>query len=89
MRANGASAVILRAGEPLLRIAGDEALGLDLFKGSSNPARGWYSERFGSIGPASQLVFRPFDKQARSFEIAIEIVPSLGVLSPPTAAKLA
>ena len=75
VRANGVSAVILSAGEPLLRIAGNEALGLDLFKGCSNPARGWYSQRFGSIAPASQLVFRPFDRTARSFEIALDILP--------------
>ena len=75
VRVDGASAVILRAGEPLLRIAGNEALGLDLLRGCSNPARGWYSDRFGALGPAPQLVFHPFDRKARSFEIALDILP--------------
>ena len=62
-------------GEPLLRIAGNEELRLDLLKGCSNPARGWYSDRFGALDPAPQLVFRPFDRSARSFEIALDILP--------------
>ncbi len=76
VRVDGANAVILRAGDPLLRISGGGALGLDLLKGCSNPARGWYSDRFGAIRPAPQLVFHPFDRDARSFEIALDILPA-------------
>jgi hypothetical protein len=75
VRIDGASAVILRAGEPLLRITGRGALGLELFKGCGSPARGWYSERFGTIRPAPQLVFHPSDGRARQFEIELEVIP--------------
>jgi hypothetical protein len=75
VRIDGASAVILRSGEPLLRITGRGALGLELFKGCGNPARGWYSDRFGTIRPAPQLVFHPSDGRARHFEIELEIIP--------------
>lgn len=75
VRIDGASALILRAGEPLLRITGRGALGLELFKGCASPARGWYSGRFGTIRPAPQLVFHPFDRSARHFEIEIEVMP--------------
>ncbi len=77
VRIDGAKAMILRSGEPLLRITGAGALGLELFKGCASPARGWYSDRFGTIRPASQLVFHPFDRCARHFEIEIEIMPPL------------
>jgi uncharacterized heparinase superfamily protein len=75
VRIDGASAVILRSGEPLLRITGRGALGLELFKGCGNPVRGWYSDRFGTIRPAPQLVFHPSDGRARHFEIELEIIP--------------
>jgi heparinase II/III-like protein len=77
VRIDGARALILRAGEPLLRIIGRETLGLELFKGCGSPARGWYSDRFGAIKPAPQLVFHPFDRSARQFEIEIEVMPAL------------
>ncbi len=74
VRCDGASAIVLRRGEPLLRILGG-GLGLELFKGSANPARGWYSDRFGAIRPAPQLVFHPSDAGALDFEIDIEVLP--------------
>ncbi|HZP07719.1 alginate lyase family protein [Methyloceanibacter sp.] len=74
VRTDGANAIVLRGEEPLLRIVGGE-LGLEMFKGSTNPARGWYSDHFGSIRPAPQLVFHPSDASARRFAIEIEVLP--------------
>jgi hypothetical protein len=70
----GATATITRNGEVLLRIRGHGALGLALYEGAEGPARGWYAERFGSRQPAPQLVFKPLDPTARTFEIALEVV---------------
>ncbi len=78
VRIDGARAIVLGRGEPLLRIIGGGALGLELFKGSANPARGWYSDRFGAIRPAPQLVFHPSDAGARKFEIEIEVMKRRG-----------
>jgi uncharacterized heparinase superfamily protein len=89
VRVDGARAVILRNGEPLLRISGGGTLGLELFKGCSSPPRGWYSERFGSIRPAPQLVFHPIDRDARRFEIEIEVVPALVETSRDDATRVA
>lgn len=75
VRTDGARAIVLRRGEPLLRLTGGGGLGLELFKGSMSPARGWYSDQFGSIRPAPQLVFHPSNASAREFEIEIEVLP--------------
>jgi uncharacterized heparinase superfamily protein len=74
----GATATISRAAAPLVRIAGEEGLGLSLLKGCSKSGRGWYSDRFGKLGPAPQLVFHPLDRLARQFDIELEIIaPSI------------
>lgn len=71
----GVMATIARDGEALLRIAGRDGLALTLHKGEHEPARGWYSESFGSLRPAPQLVFTPLSGSLRNFEIELEIVP--------------
>ena len=71
---DGTTATVTRQGEALLRIRGRGALGLTVYEGSNEPARGWYSERFGSLRPAPQLVFKAQDKSERRFEIEFEII---------------
>jgi hypothetical protein len=75
---DGATATIARDGEALLRISGQGGLALAIHEGTEAPARGWYSERFGSRRPAPQLVFKPDDADALRFEITLEII------APPT-----
>ncbi len=77
----GATATIARDGEVLLRICGHGALGLALYEGAEEPARGWYSGRFGTKQPAPQLVFKSLDPNCRRFELALEVV------APPAPAK--
>lgn len=69
----GATATLARDGEVLLRVTGRDGLGLTLHMGEHEPARGWYSERFGSLRPAPQLVFKP-QGNSRRFEIELEVV---------------
>lgn len=71
---NGDIATISRQGEPLCRLAGDSALGLTVQEGAIEPARGWYSARFGSLRAAPQLVFQARDAGARQFEIELEVL---------------
>ncbi len=71
-----ATATIARDGEVLLRICGRGALGLTLYEGAEEPARGWYSDKFGSKRPAPQLVFKPQDASCRTFEVELEIIPA-------------
>jgi len=77
----GATATIARDGEVLLRICGCGGLGLALYEGAEESARGWYSDQFGSKRPAPQLVFKAQDPTSRKFEIALEVV------APPAPAK--
>lgn len=73
VRVEGNTATIRRNDDVLLRVAGGEGLRLTVHRGSHEPARGWYSERFGSIRPASQLVFTPRD--ARDvFDVELEVM---------------
>jgi heparinase II/III-like protein len=71
---DGATATIARDGEALMRISGEGGLVLTVHEGTEAPARGWYSERFGSRRPAPQLVFKPNNANARRFEITLEII---------------
>lgn len=71
---DGDTATISRQGVKLCRISGGDALGLTLHQGAVEPARGWYSERFGSLRAAPQLVFQPRDASTRQFEIALDII---------------
>jgi len=71
---DGATATIARGDEALLRISGRGGLGLTLCEGANEVTLGCYSDRFGSLRPAPQLVFRPDDPACRAYEIELEIV---------------
>ncbi|MGH6737155.1 MAG: heparinase II/III domain-containing protein [Methyloceanibacter sp.] len=79
----GDTATIARDGETLLRVTGKGAFALTLVRGSCEPARGWYSDHFGSLKPAPQLVFQPKVAGERQFEITFEII------APPAPSKRA
>ncbi|MEZ5875705.1 MAG: alginate lyase family protein [Hyphomicrobiales bacterium] len=67
------TATISRGDDALVRLSGRD-LELSLYEGCEEPARGWYSERFGLLKPAPQLVFAPQDTTSRRFEIEIEVL---------------
>jgi uncharacterized heparinase superfamily protein len=72
---DGATATISRDGEALLRVTGRDGFALALHKGEHEPARGWYSDCFGSLRPAPQLVFTP-QPGSRRFEVELEVIAS-------------
>ena len=71
---DGPTATVARGDEVLLRISGRDGLALTLCEGANETARGWYSERFGSLRPAPQLVFQPKNPACCEYEIELEIV---------------